>query len=365
MNMQHPRVRSQRTKLNLIDVDIHPKSSVEDLRPYLSNRWWDYLLTYGSRHRHGYVKGFPYPKSQPQAARRDAWPETGGLPGSDIPLMREQLLDLYGVEYGIMNPLSPTGQGEQNTDFSAALAFAANEYQIQGWVKREPRLKASVLVPYEDGPASAAEIRRRAGNRDFAHVLLLSRTSELLGKKRYWPIFEAACEAKLPVAIHVFGYSGWAMTNTGWPSFYIEEMIEHAASCQATVTSLIVEGVFEQYPQLKIVLLEAGFAWLPALGWRLDKHWKTLRSEVPHLKRAPSDYLREHFWVSTQPMEETDNPDHLIEVMDWIGWDKILFASDCPHWDFDDPVLALPPSLDETRRRMIFSGNAKALYGFR
>ena len=157
MNMQHPRVRSQRTKLNLIDVDIHPKSSVEDLRPYLSNRWWDYLLTYGSRHRHGYVKGFPYPKTQPQAARRDAWPETGGLPGSDIPLMREQLLDLYGVEYGIMNPLSPTGQGEQNTDFSAALAFAANEYQIQGWVKREPRLKASVLVPYEDGPA----LRRR------------------------------------------------------------------------------------------------------------------------------------------------------------------------------------------------------------
>jgi predicted TIM-barrel fold metal-dependent hydrolase len=365
MNMQHPRVRSQPTRLNLIDVDIHPKSSVEDLRPYLSNRWWDYLQTYGSRHRHGYVKGFPYPKSQPQAARRDAWPEAGGLPGSDIPLMREQLLDLYGVEYGIMNPLSPTGQGEQNTEFSAALAFAANEYQIQGWVKREPRLKASVLVPYEDGPASAAEIRRRAGNRDFAHVLLLSRTSELLGKKRYWPIFEAACEAKLPVAIHVFGYSGWAMTNTGWPSFYIEEMVEHAASCQATVTSLIVEGVFERYPQLKIVLLEAGFAWLPALGWRLDKHWKTLRGEVPHLKRAPSDYLREHFWVSTQPMEETDNPDHLIEVMDWIGWDKILFASDYPHWDFDDPVLALPPSLDEARRRMIFSGNAKALYGFR
>lgn len=364
MNMQPQGVRASRAKLNLIDVDIHPKSSIEDLRPWLSNRWWDYFQTYGSRHRHGYVKGFPYPKSQPQAARRDAWPEGGGLPGSDIPLMREQLLDLYGVEYGIMNPLSPTGQGEQNTEFSAALAYAANEWQIEGWVKREPRLKASVVVPYEDGPASAAEIRRCAGNRDFAHVLLLSRTSELLGKKRYWPIFEAACEANLPVGIHVFGYSGWAMTNTGWPSYYIEEMTEHAASCQATVTSLIVEGVFEQFPQLKIVLIEAGFAWLPALGWRLDKHWKTLRSEVPHLTRAPSEYLREHFWVSTQPMEEPENPDHLIDVMGWIGWDRILFASDYPHWDFDDPVMALPPSLDETKRRRIFSGNAKALYGF-
>ncbi len=150
------------------------------------------------------------------------------------------------------------------------------------------------------------------------------------------------------------------MTNSGWPSFYIEEMTEHAASCQAMVTSLIVEGVFEQFPSLKIVLIEAGFAWLPALGWRLDKHWKRLRDEVPHLKRAPSEYLREHFWVSTQPMEETEKPEHLLDVMDWIGWDKILFASDYPHWDFDDPVLALPPSLDETRRRKNLFGQRES-----
>jgi predicted TIM-barrel fold metal-dependent hydrolase len=65
------------------------------------------------------------------------------------------------------------------------------------------------------------EIRRRAGSRDFAHVLLLSRTSEALGRRRYWPIYEAAVEAGLPVGIHVFGYSGWAMTGTGWPSFYL------------------------------------------------------------------------------------------------------------------------------------------------
>jgi predicted TIM-barrel fold metal-dependent hydrolase len=52
----------------------------------------------------------------------------------------------------------------------------------------------------------------------------------------------------------------------------------------------------------------------------------------------------------------------VIDVMEWIGWDKILFASDYPHWDFDDPFLALPPSLSEERRNKIYSGNAKALY---
>jgi uncharacterized protein len=356
--------RGAKARVKIFDCDIHPKSALEDLRPYLSNRWWSYLQTYGQRQRHGYVKGFPYPKSQPLASRRDSWPPGGGLPASDLDFMREQHLDLYGIEYGIMNPLSPTGQGEQNDELSAAMAFAANEDQLARWNAREPRLKASVVIPYENGELAVQEIRRRAGDRRFAHVLFLSRTSELLGKRRYWPIFEAAVEAGLPVGVHVFGSSGRPMSNSGWPSFYIEEITEHSASLQASVASLIVEGVFERYPELRIVLIEAGFAWLPSLGWRLDQNWKRMKDEVPHLRRAPSEYLREHFWVSTQPMEEAEDPDHVVDVMQWIGWDRILFASDYPHWDFDDPFLALPPSLSEERRGKIYSGNAKALYRF-
>ena len=50
-------------------------------------------------------------------------------------------------------------------------------------------------------------------------------------------------------------------------------------------------------------------------------------------------------------MEETENPDHLLEVMNWIGMDRIMFSSDYPHWDFDDPFVALPPSLTDEQRR--------------
>src|ERR1700730_6672100 len=353
-----------KARVGIFDCDIHPKSSLEDLRPYLSNRWWDYLQTYGQRQRHGYVKGFPYPKSQPLASRRDSWPPGGGLPASDLGFMREQHLDLYGIEWGVMNPLSPTGQGAQNDEPSAAMAFASNEDQLERWNAREPRLKASVVIPYENSELAVKEIRRRAGDRRFAHVLFLSRTSELLGKRRYWPIFEAAVEAGLPVGVHVFGSSGRPMSNTGWPSFYIEEITEHSASLQASVASLIIEGVFERYPDLKIVLIEAGFAWIPSLGWRLDQNWKRLKDEVPHLRRAPSEYLHKHFWVSTQPIEESEDPDHVVEIMEWIGWDKILFASDYPHWDFDDPFRALPPGLSEARRNEIYAGNARALYRF-
>ena len=275
MNIEARQIdRSAKTKLQIIDCDIHPKSSLEDLRPYLSNRWWDYAETYGARSHHGYVKGFPYPKGQPLASRRDAWPPDGGLPASNYEFMREQHLDLYGIEYGVMNPLSPSGQGEQNDEFSAALAFAANEFQINHWNALDARLKASLIVPYEDPDASRKEIRRRTGDRRFAHVLMLTRTADLMGRRRYWPIYEAACEAGLPVGVHVFGYSGRAVSNTGWPSFYIEEMTEHASACQAQVTSLIMEGVIEHFPQLKFVFIEGGFGWMPSLGYRLDRGWQ-------------------------------------------------------------------------------------------
>jgi predicted TIM-barrel fold metal-dependent hydrolase len=355
-------LRAQQSKLSIIDCDFHPKITHDQMRPFLSNQWWSYLQTFGNRSRHGYAKGYAYPKMTPQAARRDAWPPTGGLPASDLDFVRQQHLDFYGIETAIMNPLSPTGQGDQNVELSIALAAAANEAQLAHWSGKDTRLKASVVVPYEDGNASAAEIRRHAGNRQFAQVFMLSRTSEAQGRKRYWPIYEAAVEAGLPVGIHAFGYSGWPMTSSGYPSFYIEEMTEHATAAQITVTSFIMEGVFERYPDLKVVLIECGFGWLPALGWRLDKHWKRLKEEVPHLKKAPSEYIREHFWVTTQPMEETEEPEHLRDVMNWIGMDRIMFSSDYPHWDFDDPFVSLPPFLTDQQRRMIYADNARSLY---
>src|SRR5206468_4077992 len=81
-------------------------------------------------------------------------------------------------------------------------------------------------------------------------------------QRRYWPIFAAAQEAGLPVAIHAFGYGGYPITAGGWPSYYIEEMVGHAQACQAVLSSLVLEGVLERFPRLKIVLVEAGFAWL-------------------------------------------------------------------------------------------------------
>jgi len=127
----------------------------------------------------------------------------------------------------------------------------------------------------------------------------------------------------------------------------------------------VFEGVFERFPGLKVVLVEGGFAWAPALCWRMDKHWERMRAETPRVKRPPSEYVREHFWFTTQPIEEPDDPRHLADIMDWVGWDRLMFSTDYPHWDFDDPQHVFKFKAADANKALVFRDNAKALYRLR
>ncbi len=198
---------STASRLGVIDCDIHPaRRSPEELAPFLERRWQEHAAQFGTSRRLGYQDGVAYPKGQPNAARRDAWPPEGGPPGSSLGFMQAQHLDANGVAFGILNPLGATGQGFRNLDLAAAYARATNDWQIAEWTGHDARLRASVVVSYEDPPAAVAEIERRAGDTAFAQVLLLTRTAEPLGQRKYWPIYEAAARAGLPVGIHAFGY---------------------------------------------------------------------------------------------------------------------------------------------------------------
>src|SRR5580693_8795434 len=185
---------SVKAKTAIADGDIHPaRATRTELYPFLAKRWHSHLETYGKHVYQGMMEGPPYPKAQPNASRRDAYPPEGGPQGSSLSFMQKQLLDPYNVALGVLNPLN-TGQGLRNQDLAAALAMAINDWQIEKWTAKDSRLKASIVVANEDGPAAAAEIRRRAGDRNFVQVLLLSRNVEPLGQRRYWPIYQAAEE---------------------------------------------------------------------------------------------------------------------------------------------------------------------------
>jgi predicted TIM-barrel fold metal-dependent hydrolase len=349
----------ERTKLAVVDCDIHnTPPSEQALLKYLPERWRRFQEHFGPRFHHGLY----YPLANLNAARIDSWPPNGGPPASDLPFLRQQLLDLWNMEHGICLPL--VGAGRQlNLEYGAARCSAINDWQLAEWIEPEPRLRASIVAPYEDGDLAAAEIDRLGDHPSFVQVLIESRTLEPLGRRKYWRMYEAAVRHDLPVGIHFGALGGWPITGVGHPSFYIEYHAGQLTSFQDQVISLVCEGVFERFPTLKIVLIEGGWGWLPPLMWRLDRAWRKLKDEVPDLRRAPSEYIREHIWFTTQPMEEPTRREEFSQLIaDLAMDDHMMFATDYPHWDFDSPEEAVPADLPIDLRRKIMADNARALY---
>src|SRR4029079_7981781 len=134
------------SKLTIVDCDIHPAfKKPSDLYPFLSARRREHMTIFGEPLRQGLSGNLAWPRMTALGLRVDAFPEKGP-PGSDLELMRRQHLDLNGVEYGMLMQLSKGGMEERNLEFAAALSHAINEWQLETFVKPEPRLRAGIVV---------------------------------------------------------------------------------------------------------------------------------------------------------------------------------------------------------------------------
>ena len=197
---------------------------------------------------------------------------------------------------------------------------------------------------------------------------MLPLTNILMGDRHYFPIYEAARELGLPIGVHPNSVDGIFAKGPplagGVFSYYIEWHTALTQVFYSSVISLVCQGVFERFPGMKVVIAEGGFVWLVDLMWRLDKNWQALRDEVPWLTRPPSEEIVEHIRFTTQPFAEP-SPEHLRSVAEIIRADRtLLFSSDYPHWDFDNPQRSLAGLPEETQRR-ILAESAVELYGER
>jgi predicted TIM-barrel fold metal-dependent hydrolase len=271
--------------------------------------------------------------------------------------MREQLLDAYDVRHAILVPLfAPAIVGTQ-PELQAALAAAYNDWVISEWLSRDSRLKASVCLPPE--PADAVrEIDRVGGHPQMVQVLF-PLTNREWGAPSNHPIFGAAVRQGLVCAFHNVA----GRFSSPIPRYYISWHTGYSLAYMAQLISLVHDGVLARFPSLRVLLLEGGWTWLPHVLWRMDRDWRSMRWEVPWVKRRPSEYITEQVWFGTQPMEEPPDPRYLIDMIDMLAIEgRLVFASDYPHWDFDDPDQALPRQLTGQRRRRILFENALALY---
>jgi len=114
--------------------------------------------------------------------------------------------------------------------------------------------------------------------------------------------------------------------------------IAHLWSQALTVTSLIANGAPEKFPDLNFTFLESGLTWVPHVLWQLNKEYETADSEGPPLSNPPEEYLEDSFYFASQPLGEPENVTQMQEMIELIGTENIMFASDYPHWDFDHPM---------------------------
>jgi predicted TIM-barrel fold metal-dependent hydrolase len=179
------------------------------------------------------------------------------------------------------------------------------------------------------------------------------------GDPVYHPIFEAAVRNGLPVGIH---HSENSPTALGFHRYYVEWHTLVTQVFMSQIASLLFNGVFDKFSELKVIMLEGGFTYVPHLMSRADQQYKELRSEVPWVKRMPSAIIRQQVRFATQPTEEM-TLERFLQLIEWMESDELLcFSTDYPHWDFDSPWEALPQGLPEELKRKIFSENARRLY---
>ena len=294
----------------LVDADIHPTLLQPELLTRLSTRWRRHVERFGRRTP---MITELYPRTSNAGMRADSWPEApGSFPGSDLGLVQRQLLDEFEIDYGVLNCLNLLHCFEV-PELAADLARAINDWLWEDWLVPEPRLLGSIVVPSEFPELAVGEIDKRAGDKRWVQVLLPGTGLEPLGSRKYWPIYEAAAAHGLPVAHphrRVRPHHG-----TGWPSYYLEEHAGYRSqSFQTQLINMVCEGLFEAVPDLRVVLTEGGFTWMLAAAPGARLAWKRLRDEIPRAERRPSEVIHEHVWLTTQPIEEPDDPAQFAEL---------------------------------------------------
>jgi predicted TIM-barrel fold metal-dependent hydrolase len=342
--------------VKILDCDVHNTyRSQHDLYPYLEEPFLSRLKE----------KGFGYPQETYQSPihtkRLDAKPENGPA-GSDYPLMREQLLDRYDLTYGVLTGEGISGLSYMTEqDYPAALARAYNSWLMDTWLQYDERFLGSIHVAIQHPEAAAAEIYRCGRHPKIVQVSIPASTPMPLSHPFYRPVLRAAAEMDLVVALHFRqpGIASAPVTPVGTPPLYIDYHALISLPYMSQLVMLVTSGVFVDFPNLKILLVEGGFIWAIHLLWRMDKEYKTLHRQVPALKKLPSEYVRQHVKFGVQPMYEPREAAMLQQVIEAGELQQsLVFGGDYPHWDADEPGFVMRFMKEEWRQSIMYDNMA-------
>jgi predicted TIM-barrel fold metal-dependent hydrolase len=324
------------TKLRSIDGDGHV---IEDLPALLEHMQAPYRHWYGAgRAGATVVPGDGAPRGLGGKFKNGP----GNTTESWLHMMQEG-----DLESAILYPTSGLASGSlRDPDYAVAYSQAYNSWLARVLLKPDQGLLGVALLPVQEPQEAAKEIRRVAQEPGLVGGMLPADGGHLLGHRRYDPIYAAAAETGLPLAVHASG--SWAAdahtTSHQFPKFIQAHTISHPFGILRQFTSMMFEGVFERFPGVRFAFLECGGTWVPWWLDRMDEEYEHRgEEEAPDLQHKPSTFVHEggNIFFGCEAEERLLGP-----TLDVIGFDTVMYASDWPHWDGD-----YPNSLFEMQRR--------------
>ncbi len=280
-----------------------------------------------------------------------------------------ECLEMIGAEGSVLYPTAALAHGlMRDVSFATATAIAYNNWLEDRYTARDDRLFGAGCVPIQNPDAAAREITRCAKQRkNFPAMVLptMTNTGRTYGDEFFWPIFEAAERADIALALHGAPSEGFGFDH--FTRYIASHTLEHPIPLFVQITDMMFAGVFDTFPDLRFAFLEAGCSWVPFMMDRFDYEYDSIHG-VAHrktMKKRPSDYFRdgENIYVAMELGERS-----LKYVIDMIGSERIIYASDYPHEPtMEDLTTELPQFLeskefsDEVKTNLVYN-NAKRLY---
>lgn len=280
----------------------------------------------------------------------------------------EVLCKNFSIDHPILNPTSKLPRLPQ-TDLAIELMSAYNDLMLDQYLDEYDHFRGLAALATQK-PDKAAEELDRLGNEDQIVGAYIATTgpNPPLGDSEYDIMYKAAEDNGLDIAYHGSGGAfmfEFPRQNQSFEKFIEVHTMAHTWSQMMTMSSLIINGAPVKFPDLNFSFLEAGIGWIPMMMFRLNKEYSIRRSEAPLLEKSPEEYIRE-FYFASQPIGEANNPEHMQQLIDIVGPDSLMFATDYPHWDFDHPEALdkhLNNRYDPEDRDKVLHGNAAEAFG--
>jgi predicted TIM-barrel fold metal-dependent hydrolase len=276
-------------------------------------------------------------------------------------------MDFEGVDVNLTLPSGWFGTWLSTDDVALeAGMYRAYHRWMEAYCGQFPgRLGGVILACGRDIKSAVEEIHRWGKSRWAWGVMPYAPYGMPLDHPDFEPVWAAAAEHDLAITLHTFTvmppYAPGGTDN--WENLFLQRSASHPWCGMRNMASLIGSGLMDRYPKLRIGTLEAGHGWLPFWMARIDEHARTIRSEIPDLKMMPSEYV-----MSGRYFQSIEIPEGLKltnAVIDLVGEDVLMYASDYPHGEshFPESVdLVLDWDMPRARKNKLFWDNAVKLY---